>query len=322
MAGPQTALVVGDGEAGDIVTDVHGRVKVQFHWDRLGKKKSDSSCWVRVSSPSAGNGFGMISLPRLGQEVVVDFLEGDPDQPIITGRVYNAVQKPPYELPANATVSTIKSRSKQGAAADFNELRFEDKAGSEYVWLHAQKDRFEFVEETLKSQIGKEEHRTVKADRKEKVEGEYHLSIVKDLKQKVDGKVNIASGKDMLLKSGGVFSLKTAQDITAQSGAAISFKSTGDLHLKIGANIGADGGQNVHIKAGMNVVIEAGMQISIKAGPSSIVLGPDGVSITGPMVKINSGGSPGAGAGANPVAPTDPEAPLAPELPEDPLTHR
>ena len=322
VAGPQTALVVGDGEAGDIVTDVHGRVKVQFHWDRLGKKKSDSSCWVRVSSPSAGNGFGMISLPRLGQEVVVDFLEGDPDQPIITGRVYNAVQKPPYELPANATVSTIKSRSKQGAAADFNELRFEDKAGSEYVWLHAQKDRFEFVEETLKSQIGKEEHRTVKADRKEKVEGEYHLSIVKDLKQKVDGKVNIASGKDMLLKSGGVFSLKTAQDITAQSGAAISFKSTGDLHLKIGANIGADGGQNVHIKAGMNVVIEAGMQISIKAGPSSIVLGPDGVSITGPMVKINSGGSPGAGAGANPVAPTDPEAPLAPELPEDPLTHR
>ena len=322
VAGPQTALVVGDGDAGDIVTDVHGRVKVQFHWDRLGKKKSDSSCWVRVSSPSAGNGFGMISLPRLGQEVVVDFLEGDPDQPIITGRVYNAVQKPPYELPANATVSTIKSRSKQGAAADFNELRFEDKAGSEYVWLHAQKDRFDFVEETLKSQIGKEEHRTVKADRKEKVEGEYHLSIVKDLKQKVDGKANIASGKDMLLKSGGIFSLKTAKDITAQSGAAISFKSSGDLHMKIGANIGADGAQNVHIKAGMNVVIEAGMQISIKAGPSSIVLGPDGVSITGPMVKINSGGSPGAGAGANPVAPPDPEAPQAPDLPKDPLTHR
>ena len=322
VAGPQTAIVVGDGDGGDIVTDEHGRVKIQFHWDRLGKKKADSSCWVRVSSPSAGNGFGMISLPRLGQEVVVDFLEGDPDQPLITGRVYNAAQKPPYVLPANATVSTVKSRSKLGGAADFNELRFEDKAGAEYLLLHAQKDRFEFVEQTLKSEIGKDEHRTVKADRKEKVEGEYHLSVVKDLKQKVDGKLNLHSGADMLLKSGGIFSLKAAEDITAQSGAAISFKSTGDLHLKIGANIGAVAGQNVHIKAGMSVVIEAGVQISIKAGPSSIVLGPDGVSITGPMVKINSGGSAGSGAGAQPVAPTDPAAPEAPELPVDPLTHR
>ncbi|MCV2355944.1 type VI secretion system tip protein VgrG [Paucibacter sp. B2R-40] len=322
VAGPQTAVVVGDADPGDIVTDEHGRVKIQFHWDRIGTKTAASSCWVRVASPSAGNGFGMISLPRLGQEVVVDFLEGDPDQPLITGRVYNAKQKPPYELPVNATVSTIKSRSKLGGAADFNELRFEDKKGSEYLLFHAQKDRFEFVEETLKSEIGKDEHRTVKADRKEKVEGEYHLSVVKDLKQKVDGKFSLDVGKDMLLKGGGIFSLKTAKDITAQSGAAVSIKSTADLHLKIGANIGADAGQNVHIKAGMNVVIEAGVQISIKAGASSIVLGPDGVSITGSMVKINSGGSPGSGAGASPVAPTDPDAPDAPEVPEDPLTHR
>jgi type VI secretion system secreted protein VgrG len=329
VAGPQTAIVVGDAEAGDILTDEHGRVKVQFHWARLSKKadgvdqkKPDSSCWVRVASPSAGNGFGMIALPRLGQEVVVDFLEGDPDQPLITGRVYNAEQKPPYALPANATVSTLKSRSKLGGAADFNELRFEDKAGAEYLLLHAQKDRFEFVEETLKSEIGKDEHRTVKANRKEKVDGEYHLTVAKDVKQKFNAKLSLDAGKDILIKTGGIYSLKAAKDITAQSGAAISFKSTGDLHMKIGANIGAEGGQNVHIKAGMNVVIEAGMQISIKAGGSSIVLGPDGVSITGAMVKINSGGSPGSGSGASPVAPTDPEAPEAPEVPEDPLTHR
>ena len=322
VAGPQTAIVVGDAGAGDILTDEHGRVKIQFHWDRIGEKKANSSCWVRVASPSAGNGFGMIALPRLGQEVVVDFLEGDPDQPLITGRVYNAAQKPPYALPANATVSTIKSRSKLGGAADFNELRFEDKAGAEYLLLHAQKDRLEFVEATLKSEIGKDEHRTVKANRKEKVDGEYHLTVVRDVKQKFDAKLSIDAGKDILLKTGGIYSLKAAKDITAQSGAAISFKSTGDLHLKIGANIGAEGGQNVHIKAGMNVVIEAGVQISIKAGASSIVLGPDGVSITGAMVKINSGGSPGSGSGASPVAPTDPQAPEAPEVPEDPLTHR
>ncbi len=322
VAGPQTAVVVGQGDAGDIVTDQYGRVKVQFHWDRVGQRDNASSCWVRVASPWAGNGFGMIALPRLGQEVVVDFLEGDPDQPLITGRVHNAAQMPPYELPANATVSTLKSRSKLGAVDGFNELRFEDKKGDEYVWLQAQKDRFEIVEETLKSQIGKHEHRSVKLNRKEQVEGEYHLMVSKGVKQKFDAKFSVDTKEDMLLKAGGLFSLKTGQDITAQSGASISLKSATDLHLKIGANIGADGGQNVHIKAGMNVVIEGGMQISIKAGGSSIVLGPDGVSITGAMVKINSGGSPGAGAGASPVAPTDPEAPEAPELPKDPLTHR
>ncbi len=322
VAGPQTAVVVGDGDAGAIVTDKYGRVKVQFHWDRLGKKKSDSSCWVRVASPWAGNGFGMIALPRLGQEVVVDFLEGDPDQPLITGRVHNAEQMPPYVLPDNASVSTLKSRSVLGATDGFNELRFEDKKGEEYVWMQAQKDRFEVVEETLKSEIRKEEHRSVKENRKEKVEGEYHLTVTKGVKQKFDAKFSIDTKEDMLFKAGGLFSLKTGKDITGEAGTAISLKSGTAMHLKIGTNLGADAGQNVHIKGGMNVVIEAGMQISIKAGPSSIVLGPDGVSITGPMVKINSGGSPGSGAGASPVAPTDPEAPEAPELPKDPLTHR
>jgi len=322
VAGPQTAVVVGQGDAGDIVTDKYGRVKVQFHWDRLGKKDNTSSCWVRVASPWAGNGFGMIALPRLGQEVVVDFLEGDPDQPLITGRVHNAEQMPPYELPANATVSTIKSRSKLGATDAFNEMRFEDKKGEEYVWLQAQKDRFEMVEETVKSQIGKDEHRSVKENRKEKIEGEYHLMVTKGVKHKYDAKYSVDTAEDILFKAGGLFSLKTAKDITAESGAAISLKSATDLHLKIGANIGAEGGQNVYIKGGMNVVIEGGMQISIKAGGSSIVLGPDGVSITGAMVKINSGGSPGSGQAPQPVAPTSPEAPEAPELPKDPLTHR
>ena len=327
VAGPQTAVVVGDGDAGDIYTDEHARVKVQFHWDRLGARDANSSCWVRVASPWAGNGWGMISLPRLGQEVVVDFLEGDPDQPLITGRVYNGAQLPPYELPANATVSTVKSRSKLGEAADFNEIRFEDKAGEEYVLMHAQKDRLEFVEGTVKSQIGigdgeGDEHRTVKKDRKEKIEGEYHLTVVKEVRQKFKDKLSMEVVGSMLFKTDDIWSLKAASDITAESGAAISMKSTGDLHLKIGANIGAEAAQNVHIKGGTNIVIEGGTQVSIKAGGSSIVLGPDGVSITGAMVKINSGGSPGSGSGASPVAPTAPEAPVEPDLPEDPLTHR
>ena len=322
VAGPQTAVVVGAGDAGDIVPDKYGRVKLQFHWDRLGKKDANSSCWVRVASPWAGNGFGMIALPRLGQEVVVDFLEGDPDQPLITGRVHNAEQMPPYELPANATVSTLKSRSKLGPVDAFNELRFEDKKGSEYVWMQAQKDRFEVVEDTLKSEIRKHEHRSVKENRKELVEGEYHLMVTKGVKQKFDAKFSVDTKNDILFKAGDGFSLKTGKDIAGESGTTISLKAGTDMHVKVGQNLAADGGMNVHIKGGMNVVIEAGMQVTIKAGPSSVVLGPDGVSITGPMVKINSGGGPGSGSGASPVAPTAPEAPEKPELPKDLLTHR
>jgi type VI secretion system secreted protein VgrG len=322
VAGPQTAVVVGEGGAGEIVTDKLGRVKVQFHWDRLGKKDSKSSCWIRVASPMAGNGWGFISLPRVGQEVVVDFLDGDPDRPLITGRVHNPEQLPPYELPANATVTTLKSRSKKGAAADFNELRFEDKAGSEYLLMHAQKDRLEFVEDTLKSQIDKAEHRTVKGNRHESVAGEWHVKVTKDVLHKYDAKYGMAVAEDILWKTGGKFSLKVAADIIGKAGATVSLDAGSDMHLKIASNLGADAGMNVHIKGGMNVVIEAGMQVSIKAGGSSVVLGPDGVSITGAMVKLNSGGSPGSGNGAHPEAPTDPADPTEPTAPEDPLSHR
>lgn len=327
VAGPQTALVVGGGDAGDIETDEYGRIKVQFHWDRLGEKNAESSCWLRVAAPFAGNGWGMIALPRIGQEVVVSFLEGDPDQPLVTGSVYNAEQKVPYELPANATVSTVKSRSKLGEAADFNELRFEDKAGEEYVLLHAQKDRLEFVENNLLSQIGigdgvGDEHRTVKKDRKELVEGEHHLHVKKDVKQKFDASFSVKVTDHMSHETADGWSLKTAKDVAIESGATVSMKTTGDLHLKIGANIGAEAAQNVHIKGGTNIVIDAGAEITLKAGGSFITIGASGVSIKGAMVMINSGGAAGSGSGASPVAPTAPQEPTDPDLPEDPLTHR
>jgi type VI secretion system secreted protein VgrG len=322
VAGPQTAMVVGDAGAGDILTDAHGRVKVQFHWDREGQRNANSSCWVRVATPAAGKGWGMVSLPRIGQEVVVDFLEGDPDRPLITGSVYNADHKPPYALPAHATVSTWKSRSKLGAAADFNELRFEDKAGSEYLLLHAQKDRLEFVEDSLKSSITKNEHRTVQENRYEKVGGEWHLSVGEDAKQAYGKKLHLKVGEGLHLASQDKLNLKSGKDLLGESGASIGLKSGTDLYLKIGQNFGAEAAMNVHIKGGMNLVLEAGTQLSIKGGAGSIVLDPSGVSITGPMVKINSGGSAGSGAGAKPMAPAAPDAPTEPELPQDPLSHR
>jgi type VI secretion system secreted protein VgrG len=322
VAGPQTALVVGGGSEGDIETDEHGRVKVQFHWDRLGQKNADSSCWLRVASGWAGNGWGMLSLPRIGQEVVVAFLEGDPDQPLVIGRVHNAEQKTPYELPANASVSTIKSRSMGGGADEFNELRFEDKAGEEYVLLHAQKDRLEFVEETLKAEIGADEHRIVKGNRKEKIEGDLHHQVVGAVKQKVDGKWSLKVADETMIATDAKAHLKSAQDLRMEGGTKVSLKAGTELHVKAGQNTGLDSGMNVHIKGGMNVVIEAGMQLTIKVGGSSVVLGPDGVSITGPLVKVNSGGAAGSGSGASPDAPTAPEAPEDPEAPQDPLSHR
>jgi type VI secretion system secreted protein VgrG len=185
VQGPQTAVVVGPGGE-EIFTDKYGRVKVQFHWDRLGKKNEKSSCWVRVSHPWAGKNFGGIHIPRIGQEVVVDFLEGDPDQPLITGRVYNAEQMPPWDLPANATQSGILTRSsKGGSAANANALRFEDKKGSEQLWLHAEKNQDIEVEHDETHWVGHDRTKTidhdeivhVKHDRTETVDNDETITV-------------------------------------------------------------------------------------------------------------------------------------------------
>ena len=185
VQGPQTAVVVGPGGE-EIFTDKFGRVKVQFHWDRLGKKNVKSSCWVRVSHPWAGKNFGAIHIPRMGQEVVVDFLEGDPDQPLITGRVYNAEQMPPWDLPANATQSGILTRSsKGGSAANANALRFEDKKGAEQVWLHAEKnqdievenDETHWVGHDRTKSIDHDETSHIKHDRTETVDNNETITV-------------------------------------------------------------------------------------------------------------------------------------------------
>jgi type VI secretion system secreted protein VgrG len=320
---PRTdAIVVGDNGDGAIETDAYGRVKVQFHWDRIGRKNLQSSCWVRVASPVAGSGFGFIAVPRVGHEVVVAFLEGDPDRPIIVGSVYNAIDLVPYALPAHATVSTFKSRSRQAGADAFNELRFEDEPGREYLLLQAQKDRLEIVEDTLRSTIGNAEHRQVGSERRERIGSEWHVGVGADVRHSCGGKLSVAAKGAMMLETEAGYSLKAAADFAVEAGATISMQAAGDGHLKLGGHLGVASGGNVHLKGAVNIVVEAGTQLTLKAGPSFVVIGPDGVSITGPLVKINSGGAPGAGAGANPVAPTPPDEPLEPDPPKDPLAHR
>ena len=215
VQGPQTAIVVGkSGE--EIWTDEHGRVKVQFHWDRYGLEDENSSCWMRVSQVHAGKGFGGIDIPRIGEEVIVSCLEGDPDQPIITGRVYNDDNMPPYELPANATQSGVKSRSsKQGTADNFNELRFEDKKGSEEVYIHAEKDQKNVVENNETTSVGNDRSETVGNDETISVGHDRTMKVDNDLSDTITNNKTIDVGVNHTEKIGGNMKLKIegSQDI-------------------------------------------------------------------------------------------------------------
>lgn len=296
--GPQTAVVV--GPAGDeIHTDKYGRVKLQFHWDRLGKKDAASSCWVRVSHPSAGKGWGGISLPRIGQEVVVSFLDGDPDRPLVTGRVYNAEQMPPHALPANATISTMRSRSSKGGGdSDFNELRFEDKKGGEHVWFQAQKDYYQLVKNDAQTVVEHDEVHIVNNNHTQTIAANDALSIGGDTVQSYGATLSSTVGKTHTHTVGENQAVNIAQNQVLTIGANLEQSVGANADLKVGANVALQAGANLHVKAGANLVIEAGAMITLKAGGASIVIGGPGVSVTGSMVMINSGGAPGAGPGA------------------------
>ncbi|MBV5311261.1 type VI secretion system Vgr family protein [Chromatium okenii] len=290
VQGSQTAIVVGkSGE--EIWTDVHGRVKVQFHWDRYGESNEMSSCWIRVAQIWAGKGWGGIMTPRIGQEVIVDFLEGDPDQPIITGRVYNGDCTPPYTLPDEATKTTIKTSSSKGGAG-FNEIRLEDKKDSEQIFIHAEKDYETRVKHDAVTWIGNEQHLIVTKDQLEQIDGKQHLTIASDQLEKVGGDKHLTVTADY-----------------NQKVSSASLNATMNILQKAGMKYAADAGQEIHLKGGMNVVIEAGMMVTLKASGSFVTVGPTGVTISGPMVLINSGGAAGAGSGCSPASATAPTKP-------------
>lgn len=281
VQGPQTAVVVGpSGE--EIYTDKYGRVKVQFHWDRLGKKNENSSCWVRVSHPWAGKNWGMIAIPRMGQEVIVDFLEGDPDQPIITGRVYNAEQMPPYALPANMTQTGILTRSsKGGSAANANELRFEDKKGSEQVYLHAEKnqdievenDETHWVGHDRKKTIDNDETTLVKHDRTETVNNNETITIGVDRTEKVGNNETITIGVNRTETVGSNESITIGSNRTKTVGASETASVALQRTHLVGVNetIGVGGAQEIGIGAFQAVAIGAYQTINVGAYQSTNV---------------------------------------------------
>ena len=272
--GPQVAFVVGP-EGEEIHCDEHGRVKVQFPWDRYAEPNDTASCWVRVAQGWAGGGYGSIAIPRIGHEVIVSFLD---DQPLVTGRTYHAVNTAPYPLPEHKTRTVIRTQSHK--AEGFNELRFEDEAGEEQIWLHAQKDLELLTLNDRTEEIQNDSHLKVHNNRISEIDNDDHHTVHNNRHTQVDG-------DDHLMIDG-------------------------TRHEKVGQAQLLEAGQEIHHKAGMKVVIEAGAEITLKAGGSFLKIDPSGVTIVGPQVKINSGGSPGSGSGQaaqGPQLPVEVEAP-------------
>jgi len=303
VLGSHTAVVVGpSGE--EIYTDTYGRVKVQFYWDRLGQKDQNSSCWVRVSQEWAGKNWGSIHIPRIGQEVIVEFLEGDPDRPIITGRVYNAEQMPPYELPANMTQSGIKTRSSKGGGSDdYNEIRFEDKMGSELLLIHAQKDKQVDVEHDRTENVGNDESITIGHDRTEEVKNDENITIDHDRTELVknDETITIQGNRtETVMKNESITISQSRTETVGQSeDVTIGESRTVTIGESETATIGESQtvtiGESQTVTVGESITVTAGMEITLTAGANVISMGPEGISltssamitITGSLVMIN-----------------------------------
>jgi type VI secretion system secreted protein VgrG len=277
VQGPQTAVVVGPkGE--EIYTDKYGRVKVQFHWDREGKKDENSSCWIRVSENWAGKNWGIVFNPRIGQEVIVEFLEGDPDRPIITGRVYNADQMPPYELPKHQTQSVLKTRSSKGGSPEnFNELRFEDKKDSEEIYFHAEKDFNRVVENNDTLKVGSDKAK----DGSQTIEIYHHRT---ETLKTGDEKVTIEKGsRTHSIKKDDTLTVEGKQKIEITGDQTITIK-TGNRSVTI-----QTGNDSLKVSAGSSTT-EAAKSIELKVGASSIKIEPAAITLKAPQIKIEGVG--------------------------------
>jgi type VI secretion system secreted protein VgrG len=284
VQGPQTAVVVGPGGE-EIYTDKYGRVKVMFHWDRLGKQDENSSCWVRVSQPWAGKAWGGVAIPRMGQEVVVDFLEGDPDQPIITGRVYNAEQMPPYALPANKTQTGIKSRSSlSGTPDNFNEIRFEDKKGSEQLFIHAEKNQDIEVENDETHWVGHDRTKTidndeityVKHDRTETVDNNESITIHGQRQERVDKDEGIGIGGDRKESVGGNEGITISGNRSESVGGAETVDVAKSRGHSIGQNDSLDVAKNRSQTIGENSTTSVGKNATLSITESwTVSVGKD-----------------------------------------------
>lgn len=276
----QTATVVGkNGE--EIWTDKLGRVKVQFPWEREGKNDEIGSCWLRVATAWSGNGFGAQFIPRIGQEVVVSFIDGDPDKPLITGSVYNGANALPYALPANQTQSGIKTHSEQG----FNELRFDDKKDAELLAMQAQKDFQVTVLNDSTTIVGHDEILSVKNKRSVTVKGDQEHAIDGNETHKVKGNYTLNVDGNLTIKVSGTLTLESGKTLDIKSGAGLNASASGSMKLDA-ASIASEAKSSLSQKA-VTISQEARATLTSKASATQTVDGGGMLVIKGGLVKIN-----------------------------------
>ena len=272
LLGTQSAVVCGPvGQ--DIHCDALGRIRVQFHWDRDGQRDEHSACWLRVAAGWAGEGYGALVLPRVGMTVLVSFLDGDPDQPLVTGCLYHAENPPPYPLPEHKTRSVFRSRSTPGGEG-FNELRIDDRKDAEQIYLHAQRDWEQHIGNDQQLQVGHAQHEQIGANRFLEVRGEEHRLVHQDRRTelKADDHLSVA----------------------------------GSQHMRLGEGLLVEAGREIHLSAGEKLIVDAGQELTLAAAGSWLKLDPSGVSLSGAQIRLNSGGSPGQGSGAATRLPSRP----------------
>jgi type VI secretion system secreted protein VgrG len=306
---------------------------VQFYWDRLGKKNENSSCWIRASQPWAGGNWGAMWIPRIGQEVLVSFLEGDPDRPVITGRVYNADQMPPYTLPDYQTRSTFMSRSsKGGGASNYNELRFEDLKGQEQIFMNAEMDMDLRVEKDSREFIGANRHLIVTTNQVEQIQTDKHLHVQGKHFEKIDSDMSLNVGGNQMESVTGNKSLNVTGNQKESVTGNVSLSVTGNQSESVTGNVSLSvtGGKDdsitmgymmsamsIHLSAETGIVIECPLGITLSSGANSIDIGPAGVYATGvPFVNLNSGSSPASTSDPSSGSPDSPDSPTDPKDPD------
>ncbi|MCF6446183.1 type VI secretion system Vgr family protein, partial [Nereida sp. MMG025] len=296
--GPETAVVVGDGE---IDCDEHGRILVKFHWDDV----AAHTMRVRVSQNWASKGWGGMVIPRIGMEVIVEHLRGDPDKPIVTGCVYNGKNTTPNALPEFKTRSLFKTDSHQGEG--YNEIRFEDQAGQEEVWLQAQKYLNAYVKdnETWRTEGSQDFH--VSGSSSQKIEGEKDMQVLGNHREMVSGSRHITIGGSRVTET-------AISEFKAVGGdRATAIASTDDLHIGESLRVETGGAQfhkvgtSYYLDAGSDLVLQAGATISLNVGGNFIKIDGSGVTINGTLTKINSGGSAKKGKKIGRSKPTKPK---------------
>jgi type VI secretion system secreted protein VgrG len=323
-------VIVSSGEESHM--DKYGRVNVQFWWDRQRKANTPDNTWLRVAQSWAGKGWGTYYWPRIDDEVLIDFVEGDPDQPIVVGSVYNGVNMPKYDPAGQYTLSGILTRSsKDGGADNANELRFEDLKGKEQIFMNAERDYDLHVENSHHTLIGAEQHEQIGADHYVQTAGDTHMHIKKKLYEQVDDEVHQTFGAKQIIKIGadrnesigGNSAAKIGANSDTNVGANLSEKVGANYSLNVGVNedhkvgmiYNVESGMMINIKAGMTIVVDAPMGVSLTCGGNFVNLTPAGIMIQGILVTINSGGAAMSAQSANPQ---DPQAPGSPTAPKDP----